>query len=167
MQHRGFWENEVVDIISKPSGPRDEDKRIRRLLDENRSTITRLADHLSGGAYSARKATLPEPQADPAIIRHIGAATQTSAPAPHLRISPNGRVVVMDQNSGRQLHYLGEVRRAGGVESFRLATAANGFIAPLDQALAASLQALDGQVISPDCSEDDLLTAIAAKLDLA
>jgi hypothetical protein len=46
----------MVDIFSRRDGPRPEDARIRRLIEDNRATIDRIADHISNGAYSARKA---------------------------------------------------------------------------------------------------------------
>ena len=46
----------MVEIISKRDGSRREDAAMRRLIEQNRATITRLADHISGGSYSAGKA---------------------------------------------------------------------------------------------------------------
>ena len=45
----------MVDIISKRSGPRAEDVRAKKLIEENRGAITRLADQFSNGAYSASR----------------------------------------------------------------------------------------------------------------
>lgn len=157
----------MVDIISKRTGPREEDRRIKQFLAENQPTITRLADHLSGGQYSARKQKPePAPRPDDAVIHHIGKSTPPMQIAQHVRISPNGRVVLMDQNSGRQLHYLGEIRTRAGEDHFILATAKNGFIAPLDAELAARLQELDQLPLDHSHSELDLLHAIETALGL-
>lgn len=157
----------MVDIISKGSGPREEDRRIRQLLDQNRGTITQLADHLSGGAFSARKAAPAAAAPEGRMAHFFGSAPAIHEATAHVRISPNGRVVLMDQNSGRQLQHLGDIRRIAGAEHFLLATAANGFIAPLAASVAAALNSLDGQAIGPAFPEASLAAAIEAQLDLA
>lgn len=154
----------MVEIISKRSGPRKEDVQIKRILSENRSTITRLADHLSGGGYSASKQMKPKPQPNNLVIVHGPATMSDAPPDPYLRISPNGRVVIMDQNCGKQLHHLGDLRGHDGATRFTLATAANGYIAPLDTDLAQALTALDKQVLSATFTERDLATAIETSL---
>ncbi len=156
----------MVDIISKRAGPREEDKRIKQFLTDNHATITRLADHLSGGTYAAGRLAPQAPPARDAITRHIGAASTSHESLPRLRVSPNGRVVVMDQSSGRQLHHLGEIRGAANAERFVLATAENGFIAPLDASIAARLLTLDQQPLNRDYSEADLIRTIEAQLGL-
>ena len=45
----------MVEIISKRDGPRREDVQVKRLIEQNRSTIVRLADQISGGGYSASR----------------------------------------------------------------------------------------------------------------
>lgn len=60
-----------------------------------------------------------------------------------MRVSPNRRVVVVDENTSRQMHYLGEIRRVDGTVRFVLATRANGFFSELDPDLAAALHTLD------------------------
>ena len=160
------WEKfVVVDILSKRTGPRKEDVQIKRIISENQATITRLADHLSGGAYSARRQPQPQPQPQPRNLVIVpGPLAPSDRPtAAHLRISPNGRVVLMDGNSGRQMHHLGDLRHQDGVTRFRLATAANGYVAPLDPDLTATLSPLDGQSL-PDAA---LTQAIEAALGLA
>jgi hypothetical protein len=39
----------MVEIISPRDGPRPQDARLKALIDNNRATITRLADHLTQG----------------------------------------------------------------------------------------------------------------------
>lgn len=157
----------MVDIISRREGPRKEDQRIKQLVDKNRSTITRLADHLSGGTYSASKRPLQAPSVSDATIRHVvGAAPPPAEVLYHVRISVNGRVVIIDQNSGRQLHYVGEIRGRDGEARFVLATAANGFAARLDESLAAKLHALDQQSLNKSYTEEHLAKAIEEQLGL-
>ena len=122
-----------MDIVSKRSGPRREDEAARRLIDQNRGTIERLADQLSNGAYSAGKNA--KEGLGPAVgARRLGAAAPRKSidPKPYVRISPNRRVVVVDEESSRQMHHLGELRRVDGRMTFVLATRANGFFSELD-----------------------------------
>lgn len=137
----------MVEIISKRDGARREDAHARRLIESNRATIDRLADHLSNGAYSARKAKPagrpPEPSG---VIIHAPARSTAigDAPAPFVRIAVNGRVSVVDANSGRQLHHLGDLRRRDDGQRFVLATKTNGFFSPVAADVAARLADLDG-----------------------
>ncbi|TIN30893.1 MAG: hypothetical protein E5Y25_33040, partial [Mesorhizobium sp.] len=64
----------MVEIISKRDGSRREDAAMKRLIEQNRATITRLADHLTGGSYSAGKAQKPKAQAKGLIIHSLGSA---------------------------------------------------------------------------------------------
>ncbi|GAB0112641.1 hypothetical protein [Acidisoma sp. C75] len=141
--------------------------QIKQILAENRATITRLADHLSGGGYSASKQPKSKPQPQNLVIVHARASAAEARALPHIRISPNGRVIMMDQNSGKQLHHLGDLRRSESVTRFHLASAANGYIAPLDAELARSLSALDKRALNAAFSEADLAAAIGAALGLA
>jgi hypothetical protein len=138
----------MVDIISKRSGPRTEDVAARQVIARNRQTIERIADQISNGGYSAnkaRKAAPKEPEATGLIMSDLGAARRGSEPErPYVRVSPNGRVVVVDDNTNLQMHFLGQLRRSDGVTRFVLATAENGFLSPLDADLAGRLAALDG-----------------------
>ena len=79
----------MVEIISKRDGPHREEANLRRLLGDNRATITRLADHLSQGAYSASKAPRAAPKPQGLIIRDLGPARSAAEPRPTVRISPN------------------------------------------------------------------------------
>lgn len=155
----------MVEIISRRDGPRPEDARLRQVLQQNRGTIERLADHLSMGAYSASKAPKPVPQAEGRTIVHIG----TGAPArndvhANVRVSLNGRVIAVDDGSGRQLHHLGDIRRRGAANVFVLATRPNGFFAPLADEVAAPLADLDGLSLEGASSEDALAEEIARRL---
>jgi len=49
----------MVDIISKKTGPRREDVVAKRLINNNWSTISRLADQISNGGYSKSRQAQP------------------------------------------------------------------------------------------------------------
>ncbi len=87
-------------------------------------------------------------------------------PAPYLRISLNGRVVMADSTSGLQMHFLGQLKRIGGVTRFVLATTENGFITPLDPALCDALSDLANVTLTRTYTEDELAAAIKARLAL-
>lgn len=149
-------------FVSRGGEPRREDVAARRLIDSNRSTIERLADRISNGAYSARKAAAQrpaEPQPEGLSI-HIGGSTAPTEPRPYVRVSPNKRVVVVDYETSRQMHHLGDVRRVEGRWRFVAATQANGFFAPLDDDMAARIAPLDGAPMGS--GRDD--AALAAEL---
>lgn len=154
----------MVEIISKRDGSRREDVRVKRLIEQNRATITRIADHISSGAYSARKAPRETPKAQGLIFHHISGGPPPAEVHPQVRISLNGRVVVVDHNSGKQLHHIGEIRRKGGAEAFVLATKANGFFSPVDAGIAAALAELDGAGIEAAGGEEQFAAVIGARL---
>ncbi len=162
-----------MDIISKRSGPREEDKHARDQLRHNWGTIEKLADQISGGSYSANKARTaagPKPsgaQASGMIFVDQSPRRSADPPAPYLRISSNGRVVLADGNSGRQLHFLGELKRRNGAVRFVMATAANGYVTPLDADLQTMIGASADRVLGHDYSEDDLFRDLSSCLGLA
>lgn len=158
-----------MDIHSKKTGPRAEDEQAKRHLSRNWGTIEKLADTLSGGKYSADKARRadPGPQAQGLIIVDQARARVPDVPVPYLRISTNGRVVLADTSSGIQLHFLGQIKRVNGVQRFVIATAENGFIAPLDPALCDKIADLADLTINRSYSEDDLAEAIKTRLQIA
>jgi hypothetical protein len=159
----------MVEIISRRDGPRAEDARLKYLIQNNRQTITRLADHLSQGQYSAGKAAKAAQAAQPAPerkARHfiVGGAETARETRPTVRATLNGRVVVVDDNSGRQLHHLGEIRRRDGVIQFLLATQENGFGAPLAPELRVDLDDLDAAELAPDGGEEALVAEVGRRL---
>lgn len=156
----------MVDIISRRSGPRPEDERIRKLVETNRPVIDRLANHLTDGAWSTRNQRPAAPQASGLVIHTARATTATEPPRPFVRVAVNGRVSMVDTNTGRQMHHLGDVRRRDGVQSFRLATRENGFFSPVDPTLASALADLDGQVVEGSDGERGLIDAIGVRLQL-
>lgn len=159
----------MVEIITKRTGARREDIAARNQLEKNWGTIERLADHLSNGAYSASKAPKT---ADPAgstsgtSVHVVGTAAKAQPARPYIRISPNDRVVVVDGDSGRQLHFLGDIRTGTAGRCFVLASQANGAFAPLDPALAERLADLDGEPVRTDDDEARLSALIGERLDL-
>ena len=157
-----------MDIISRKTGPRPEDERAKQHLKRNWGTIEKLADTLSGGKYSADKARKadPGPQAKGLIFVDQARPRLADDPTPYLRISPNGRVVMADSTSGIQMHFLGQLKRTGGVTRFVLATAENGFLTPLDPGLCDALADLADVALTRSFTEDDLETAIKARLAL-
>ncbi len=158
----------MVEIFSRGDGPRLQDVRLKAFLDQNRGTITKIADHLSLGRYSARKranAHTQEPQ-EKTIIHAVGGVPSSSAreARPAVRATVNGRVVVVDDNSGRQLRHLGEVRRQGDEIVFVLACSENGFSAPAPDEILERLADLDRALLAPDGGEDALVAEIASRL---
>lgn len=158
----------MVDIISKRDGPRREDAQAWQLIEANRPIIDKLADRLTGGAYSARKAA-PAPRApEPSgLIIHTARSTAiTEPPKPFVRIALNGRVSAVDANTGRQLHHLGDLRRRDDGQRFVLATGANGFFSPVAEEVAVALADLDGRPVDR-AGEPALVTDISARLGLS
>lgn len=158
----------MVDIISRRSGPRPEDERVRKVIEANRPTIDRLADHLTNGAWSARRQqpTPAGPEPSGVIIHTARASTATEPPKPFVRVAVNGRVSMVDANTGRQMHHLGDIRRRDGADGFRLATRENGFFSPVDPELASALADLDGAAVAGRDGERALIDAIGVRLQL-
>lgn len=156
----------MVDIVSKRDGPRREDVAARRLLQENRGTIHKMMDHLSGGQLRSQAQT-PKPPEPEGLIIHTGRVIDSrETTRPYVRVSVNGRVVVADQETSRQLHFLGEIRGPRRAQYFVLATEENGFFARIEDELKLELADLDGQVIDRSFSEDDLARAITERLGI-
>lgn len=156
----------MVDIISKRDGPRREDVAARRVLQENRGTIHKMMDHLTGGQLNsqAQKPAAPEPEG---LVIHTGRVIDSrEAARPYVRVSVNGRVVVADQETSKQLHFLGEIRGPRRSQRFVLATKENGFFALIEDEPRQQLADLDGRLIDQDFSEDDLVTTITERLGI-
>ena len=157
----------MVDIISKRDGPRREDVEAKRLIERNRGTIRKIADHLSAGQYSSSRAPRKEPEPSGLII-HVGGGTRTAAnPSPYIRVSPNNRVVMVDYETGRQMHHLGDIRRLDGQRRFVVATKSNGFFSPVETEIGEALAELDGAVIEGAFTEEHLAAEIGKVLGLS
>jgi hypothetical protein len=100
------------------------------------------------------------------IVHALGGfnSGRTAEPRPVVRATLNGRVVVVDDNSGRQVHHLGEIRRRDGQIVFYLASAENGFSAPLPDEILNTLADLDRALLAPDGGEEALSGEIASRL---
>src|SRR5260370_19098419 len=120
----------MVEIITKRNGPRKEEAAARRFLRENSATRMKIGNQLSGGRLPEKPVVNPM-QGTPAIRRACAAPSRTEDRRPYTSISLNGRVIVIDFNSGRQLDYIGEIRGQGGGRRFLLATTGNLFFSPL------------------------------------
>lgn len=157
-----------MDIISKKSGPRREDEQAKRHINQNWGTIEKLADQISGGRYSADKAkkAAPPPQASGKIIIDQAVRPAPDVVKPYLRVSVNGRVVVADVNSGRQLNFLGQLKRAGGVMRFVIATKENGFFSPIDSETYDLISDLSDKPINRSFSEKDLEKELQTRLNI-
>ena len=78
----------------------------------------------------------------------------------------NGRVISKDQNTGRQLHHIGDVRNRNGEQIFVLATKQNGFFSPVDETIGEALAGLDGSRLTATYTEEQLAADIGAKLGI-
>ncbi|MCV3274266.1 hypothetical protein [Roseobacter sinensis] len=160
----------MVDIFSKKEGPRREDVAAKRIISENRQTIHRLADQISNGGFSRSRAAMakakeaPKPQG--LSIHLLGGTGKAVDPEPVFKISLNGRVVIMDANSGKQLVFLGEMRRKDSQKYFALATKKNGFLSPLDDETQDRLRDLDGVILETGEIEDKFSDVMKDRLGL-
>lgn len=157
-----------MDIISKREGPRAEDLRARRMIAENSTTIRRLADQISNGGYTkmqedkARRAE--QPQAEGLIIRDLKAPRRDQNVEPYVKVSLNGRVVLVDKITSRQLQMLGEIRGPSMARRFVLATAENGFLSPVDDQIGGALAPFAEIPLTRAYTEKDLARAIEEAL---
>ncbi len=170
----------MVDIISKKKDPRREDVVAKRLINNNWSTISRLADQISNGGYSksrqasskavnSNKADSRKDEKNASVgssIHLMGGACKAATPEPVVKISINNRVIVMDARSGKQIQFLGEIRFQNKQKYFSLATKENGFFSPVDEETELSLAALNGVIIESDDIQEAFLAAIKNRLDL-
>lgn len=146
-----------MDIFSKRDGPRPEDVRAKQLISENAGTIRRLADQISNGGFTrmrqdqARRKEEPKPQG--LLIYSMAGAGTADEPDPYIRVSLNGRVVLADRISGKQIQLLGEIRNKFRSKVFVLATEENGFLSPVDEETRQALNQFDNAEIDPALSE--------------
>lgn len=161
----------MVDIISKRDGPRREDERARRMIQANQGAITQIADHLTQGGYSANRrakaqAASAPPPPDGKLIHDGAAGRRVSQDTGDIRIkiSVNNRVVAYDCGSGRQVHFLGEIRQQESTRYFALASRENGFFSGLPDDVSDRIGELDGQIIDQACPESLLAEEISERL---
>lgn len=156
----------MVTIISKQDGPRKGEAELKHTIQQNRGTIDALARTLSGniGGRSAQQ-TVAKPQASTTTHSYRKTSSEGEA-KPYVRVSLNGRVVIVDFETGNQIHHLGEVRGKGEAARFRLATKENGFYAPLDADICDHLRDIDGVAVTDGAAEDKLKKDIEERLGL-
>jgi hypothetical protein len=156
----------MVHIISKRDGPRREDVAAKAFLRENRAKIDGLANALTGGRWQELRNPKPAAQPEASGRLWYTAPSRPSEPAPYVRISLNGRVVVADEASGRQLLFIGGIRGSGPTRHFVLATKDNGFFDPIEAEAGAALEELDGVLVPEGPIEEQLKQEIASRLGL-
>lgn len=158
----------MVDIFSKREGPRLEDVKAKRLLTENAGTIRKLADQISNGGFSRMQADQArrkqEPKPDGLIIHDLKARVTSEVAEPYVKVSLNNRVVLVDRSTGRQMHFLGEIRGNFMSKRFVLATRENGFFSPVTDDIAAALVHLDGAEITDSFTDRALAEALEGLL---
>ncbi|ETA51957.1 hypothetical protein [Ponticoccus alexandrii] len=160
-----------MDIFSKREGPRPEDVRARKLISKNAGTIRKLADQISNGGFTkmrqdqARRNEQPKPEG--LLIYSMSASTKTDDPDPYVRVSLNGRVVLSDRTTGRQIQMLGQIHSSAGSKCFVLATEENGYISPVSDEIRDLLAPYEGIEIGPDFTEEDIVRTFGSCLGLA
>lgn len=156
-----------MEIISKRDGGDRREREFKRVLQENRQTIDRLARHLTQGSMPTRPKTESAPAVEEAR-RSFGFRQHKVEREiePWVRISPNDRVVLMDAATSRQIAYLGVLRGRGNDRAFVLATHENGFIAPLDNERTNALRHLDGCGLQGAEAEAELARQVATALGI-
>ncbi len=108
-----------------------------------------------------------EPKPDGLSIHVLGGNPSSAAePDPIARVSLNGRVIVVDANSGKQMQFLGQMRNKDGQKFFALATKENGFVSPVDEDTEHLLGDLNGIVIESDDIEAKFVGVLKERLDL-
>lgn len=159
-----------MDIFSKRDGPRQEDVRAKKLLAENSGTIRKLADQISNGGFSRTRAqqarSKQKPKPEGLLIHDLKATSRVDVPEPYVKVSLNGRIVLVDKSSGRQLQMLGEIRGNSFAKSFHLATKDNGFFTPIDDETGHLIGHLNKVDITSDFTESDLAEALETLLGL-
>ena len=159
-----------MDIFSKRDGPRNEDAKARKLIQENSGTIRRLADQISNGGFTkmrqdqVRRNEEPKPQG--LMIHDLKAPLKSDVPTPYVKVSLNNRVVLVDRDTSRQLQLLGEIRGNSFARYFVLATKENGFISPIPEEMFEAISSLNGTEISREFTDKDLAHKITTLLDL-
>ncbi len=158
-------------IITKKDGPRKEDVAAKQMIRENWGTIDRLANQISGGRWQdikqARAAQTSVAEYDRKSFVGYAAVDRATVARPYIRISLNNRVVVVDEDTHRQLAFLGEIRHRPHGRVFCLATRANGFFDPAPDEVLEALAELDGCVLSEDEIDEPFKQQLAARLGFA
>ncbi|XUJ33547.1 hypothetical protein ACQ5SK_38405 [Bradyrhizobium japonicum] len=91
-------------IISKRDGPHREELKAKDFLQKNRTKINSLANHLTLGRWQELRNPTPPIEPQPSGKLWSTPPARPKEVEPYVRISYNGRVVIADLASGRQLH---------------------------------------------------------------
>ena len=159
-----------MDIFSKRDGPRREDAEAKRMISQNAGTIRKLADQISNGGFTrmrqdeARRREEPKPQG--LLIHDLKAPATNDDPQPYVKVSLNGRVVLADRISGRQIQMLGEIRGGYMSKHFALATKENGYFSPIDEETRAAIAQLENVELTVEFTETDLAESLTECLGL-
>lgn len=156
----------MVHIISKREGPYREEAAAKDFIQKNRANINAVANHLTAGRWQELRNPAPPREPQPSGKLWYTPPGRPKEAEPYVRISLNGRVVIADLASGRQLHFVGELHGQGQLRSFALATRENGMFDPLDQGLHNALADLEGVSVPDEASEGRLEQIIAGRLGL-
>jgi hypothetical protein len=156
----------MVNIISKRDGPHREEVAAKDFIQKNRTKIDAIANHLTAGRWQELRNPAPAPQPQPSGKLWSTPPGGPREAEPYVRISLNGRVVIADLASGRQLHFIGELRGRGRSRYFALATRENGIFEPLDEGMYKVLADLEGLSVPDEASEERLEQFIAGRLGL-
>jgi hypothetical protein len=156
----------MVYIISKRDGPHREEVAAKNFIQKNRTKIDALANHLTAGRWQELRNPTPPAQPQPSGKLFSTPPARPKETEPYVRISLNGRVVIADLASGRQLHFVGELRGRGQSRYFALATRENGIFDPLDDGLCTVIADLEGMSVPDEASEQRLEQLIASRLGL-
>ncbi len=158
----------MVTIISKQEGPSKREAELKHTLKENRATIEGMAGALKRGpmAHLAPQPSVQAPAASGTTSVFYRKTSSEGEAKPYVRVSMNGRVVLVDYETGNQLHHLGDVRGKGAAARFALATKANGFYAAVDDEIGTALTSLDGRTIPDRVAEETFKADVSAALGL-
>ena len=156
----------MVHIISKRDGPHREEAAAKDFIQKNRTKIDALANHLTRGRWQELRNPAPPRQPEPSGKLWYTPPGRPREVEPYVRISLNGRVVIADLASGRQLYFVGELRGKGQSRYFALATRENGMFDSLDDGLCKFLADLEGASVPDETSEEHLERIIAGRLGL-
>ena len=156
----------MVYIISKRDGPHREKVAAKDFIQKNRSKIDAVANHLTGGRWQQLRNPAPPPQPQPSGKLYSTPPAPPKEAEPYVRISLNGRVVIADLASGRQLHFVGELKGNGQSRYFALATRENGLFEPMDEDMYKVLADLEGASVPDETHEERLEQIIAGRLGL-
>lgn len=158
-------------IFTKNDGPRKEDAVAKHVIQRNWGTIDRLANQISAGRWNdIKQARAAKPaaaeQERKGFVGYVS-TDRSAPPRPYVRISLNNRVVVVDEETSRQMLFLGELRRHPQGRVFCLATRANGFFDPVADDVREALAELDGRVLRTGEVDAPFKQDIAERLGFA